>query len=113
MKVGKVYIIGAGPGDPGLITIRGMECLKRADVIVYDYLVGRDILGHARKDARMIYVGKKGGNHSVSQDNLNRILVEEASEGNIVARLKGAIHSSLEEEEKRPLFFPRPIYHLR
>ena len=89
MKVGKVYIIGAGPGDPGLITIRGMECLKRADVIVYDYLVGRDILDHARKDARLIYVGKKGGNHSVSQDNLNRILVEEASEGNIVVRLKG------------------------
>lgn len=89
MKRGKVYIIGAGPGDPGLITVRGVECLKRSDVVVYDYLVGQDILRFAGKGARLIYVGKKGGDHSVSQDNLNRILVEKASEGNIVARLKG------------------------
>jgi uroporphyrinogen III methyltransferase/synthase len=88
-KKGKVYIIGGGPGDPGLITVRGVECLQKADVIVYDYLIGREILDYAKKDARLIYVGKKGGDHTVSQDNLNRILVEEAVKGNIVARLKG------------------------
>ncbi len=88
-KKGKVYIIGAGPGDPGLITLRGVECLKRSDVIVYDYLVSPDILNYARSDARLIYVGKKGGDHTVSQDKLNQILVDEASQGNVVARLKG------------------------
>jgi uroporphyrinogen III methyltransferase/synthase len=88
-KQGKVYLIGAGPGDPGLITIRGVECLKRSDVVVYDYLVSRDILKHAKKDTRLIYVGKRGGNHTVSQENLNQILIKEASEGNTVARLKG------------------------
>ncbi len=88
-KQGKVYIIGAGPGDPDLITVRGVECLKRSDIIVYDYLVSRDILKYTRKDARLIYVGKKGGDHTVLQENLNQILVKEASKGNIVARLKG------------------------
>ncbi|MBN2516255.1 MAG: uroporphyrinogen-III C-methyltransferase [Deltaproteobacteria bacterium] len=88
-KKGKVYIIGGGPGDPGLITVRGVECLRKADVVVYDYLVGREILDYAPKDARLIYVGKKGGEHTVSQHNLNQILVEEAVKGNIVARLKG------------------------
>jgi len=88
-KQGKIYIIGAGPGDPGLITIRGVECLKRSDVVVYDYLVSRDILKHTKKGARLIYVGKRGGNHTVSQENMNQILIKEASEGNTVARLKG------------------------
>lgn len=86
---GKVYIIGAGPGDPGLITLRGVECLKRSDVVVYDYLVSQEILNYARSDARLIYVGKKGGDHTVSQEKLNQILVREASEGCVVARLKG------------------------
>ena len=86
---GKVYIIGGGPGDPGLITVRGVECLRKADVVVYDYLVGGGILDYARKDARLIYVGKKGGDHTVSQDNLNQLLIEEAVKGYIVARLKG------------------------
>ncbi|MEA3470925.1 MAG: uroporphyrinogen-III C-methyltransferase, partial [Thermodesulfobacteriota bacterium] len=88
-KRGKVYIVGAGPGDPGLLTVKAVRCLEKSDVIVYDYLVSSDILGYARKDVRRIYVGKKGGHHTVSQDELNRILVKEASEGNIVARLKG------------------------
>jgi uroporphyrinogen III methyltransferase / synthase len=86
---GMVYIIGAGPGDPGLVTIAGVERLKRADVIVYDYLVGNEILSFARRDARMIYVGKRGGHHTVSQEELNSLLVKEAKEGRIVARLKG------------------------
>ncbi len=89
MKKGKVYIIGAGPGDPGLITVRAVECLRKSDVVVYDYLVSRDILGLAGKGARSIYVGKKGGDHTVSQEILNQILVKEACDGNIVSRLKG------------------------
>lgn len=89
VKRGHVYIIGAGPGDPGLITLRGVECLKRSDAIVYDYLASPHILEHARDDARLIYVGKKGGDHTVTQEKLNQILVDEASRGNIVARLKG------------------------
>lgn len=88
-KKGKVYIIGAGPGDPGLLTLRAAECLQRADVVVYDYLVGGEILAFARDDAQLIYVGKKGGDHTVSQERLNQILVEEAQKGNCVARLKG------------------------
>ncbi|MBE9546687.1 MAG: uroporphyrinogen-III C-methyltransferase [Proteobacteria bacterium] len=88
-KQGKVYIIGAGPGDPGLITVRAVECLQKSDVVVYDYLVNQDILGLAGEDARLVYVGKKGGDHTVSQERLNQILVKEASDGNIVSRLKG------------------------
>lgn len=88
-KKNKVYIIGAGPGDPGLLTLRAAACLREADVIVYDYLVDREILRHAREDARFIYVGKQGGDHTVTQERLNEILVEEAKEGHTVARLKG------------------------
>ncbi|MBW2558578.1 MAG: uroporphyrinogen-III C-methyltransferase [Deltaproteobacteria bacterium] len=88
-KPGKVYIIGAGPGDPDLITMKGVECLRRADVVVYDYLVGKEIMRHAGKGARFVYVGKIGGQHNILQENLNRILVEEALNGNTVARLKG------------------------
>ncbi|MDD5722190.1 MAG: uroporphyrinogen-III C-methyltransferase [Syntrophales bacterium] len=86
---GTVYIIGAGPGDPGLITVKGSECLRRADVVVYDYLVSEEILRRAGKGARLIYVGKIGGQHHISQGELNPILVEEALKGNTVARLKG------------------------
>ncbi|TFG89583.1 MAG: HemD protein, partial [Syntrophobacterales bacterium] len=62
-KPGTVYIIGAGPGDPGLITVKGSECLRKADVVVYDYLVSDEILRSAGKGARLIYVGKIGGQH--------------------------------------------------
>ena len=63
-KKGKVYIIGAGPGDAGLITLKGIECLREADVVVYDYLVSKDLLKYARADARFIYAGKQGGAHN-------------------------------------------------
>jgi uroporphyrinogen III methyltransferase/synthase len=86
---GRVYIIGAGPGDPGLITLRGVECIADADVIVYDYLVAPEILSHARSDARFIYAGKQGGNHTLSQWQINALLVAEAEGGATVARLKG------------------------
>ena len=88
-KKGKVYIIGAGPGDTGLITLKGIECLSSADVVIYDYLVSKDLLKYARSDTRFIYAGKQGGSHTLSQWQINDLLVKEATAGNIVARLKG------------------------
>ena len=88
-KKGKVYIVGAGPGDPGLITLRGIQCIAEADVVVYDYLANEEFLGRAGKDARLIYVGKKGGDHTLPQGEINQVLVDEARKGNVVARLKG------------------------
>jgi len=84
-----VYIIGAGPGDVGLITLKGVECLREADVVVYDYLVSKDLLKYAKADARFIYAGKQGGAHTLSQWQINDLLVKEVKAGNIVARLKG------------------------
>ncbi|MBI0584282.1 MAG: uroporphyrinogen-III C-methyltransferase [Methanomassiliicoccus sp.] len=86
---GEVYLVGAGPGDIGLITVRGMELVRTADVIVYDQLANPELLDHARPDARLIDVGKEGGHHKVRQEGINRIIVEEASEGRMVVRLKG------------------------
>jgi len=88
-KRGIVYIIGAGPGDPGLITVKGAQGIARADVVIYDHLVSEELLGYARKDARLIYAGKKGGDHTLPQEEINRLLVAEAQAGHIVARLKG------------------------
>ncbi|PKN33422.1 MAG: uroporphyrinogen-III C-methyltransferase, partial [Deltaproteobacteria bacterium HGW-Deltaproteobacteria-19] len=86
---GIVYIVGAGPGDAGLITLKGVRCIARADVIVYDHLVNEEILVHAKPGARLIYAGKEGGDHTLVQDEINRILVEEALQGRVVARVKG------------------------
>ncbi|MEQ8200867.1 MAG: uroporphyrinogen-III C-methyltransferase [Syntrophomonadaceae bacterium] len=86
---GFVYLIGAGPGDPGLFTIKGQQILEKADVVVYDRLIGREILDRARLDAEMIYVGKASSRHALPQEDINRILVEKARQGKIVARLKG------------------------
>nr|CBX29725.1 Uroporphyrinogen-III C-methyltransferase [uncultured Desulfobacterium sp.] len=88
-KKGKVYLVGAGPGDPGLITLKGRQCIERADVIVYDYLASSFLLKYARKDAEIIYAGKQGGNHSMSQDNINDLIAKKAGEGHVVTRLKG------------------------
>ena len=88
-KKGKVYIIGAGPGDAGLVTLKGVDCLRAADVVIYDYLVSKDLLKYARSEARFIYAGKQGGAHTLSQWQINDLLVKEAKGGNIVARLKG------------------------
>ncbi len=85
----KVYLVGAGPGDPGLITVKGKECVQNADVIIYDYLASPALLSHARKSAELIYVGKKGGDHTLSQDEINALIVEKAKSGGIVCRLKG------------------------
>ncbi len=88
-KTGKVFLIGAGPGDPGLLTIKAKECIQTADVVVYDYLASSLLLGYAAKNAQLIYVGKKGGDHTLSQDQINRLLIEKAGSGLKVARLKG------------------------
>lgn len=88
-KTGKVYLIGAGPGDPGLLTIKAKECIENADVVVYDYLASPYLLEYAKDDAQIIYVGKKGGDHTLSQDGINQLLVDKAKEGFSVARLKG------------------------
>jgi uroporphyrinogen III methyltransferase/synthase len=85
----KVYLVGAGPGDPGLITVKGKECIQTADVIIYDYLASPALLRYARKSADCIYVGKKGGDHTLSQDQINDLIVEKAKTGAIVTRLKG------------------------
>ncbi len=86
---GYVYLIGAGPGDPGLITVKGLECIGRADAILYDYLANDELLAHARKGAELIYAGKVGGAHNREQCQINELLVQKAREGKVVARLKG------------------------
>ncbi len=87
---GKVYLVGAGPGDPGLITIRGREILEKAEVVIYDYLAGKKLLKHVPADAEFIYAGKKGGcKHTHTQEEINEMLVERAKRGKRVVRLKG------------------------
>ncbi len=86
---GRLYIVGAGPGDPDLLTVKAVKAIQAADVIVYDKLVGRGILNLARADAELIFVGKTRGNHTVPQDDINALLVHKASAGFVVVRLKG------------------------
>ena len=86
---GKVYLVGAGPGDPGLMTIRGMELLRSADVVMYDALSNPDLLKECRPDAELIDAGKRGGDHHLRQWQTNELLVKYASEGRTVVRLKG------------------------
>ena len=87
-RCGTVYLVGAGPGDPGLITVRGAKLLESADVVVYDYLSNPQLLSHCPQ-AQAIYVGKKAAQHSMSQDQINALLVEQARAGRRVVRLKG------------------------
>lgn len=89
MTKAKVYLVGAGPGDPGLITVKGRECIEDAEVVIYDYLAAPALLKHAQKNAELIYVGKKGGDHTLSQDEINALIVQKAKAGLRVCRLKG------------------------
>jgi uroporphyrinogen III methyltransferase/synthase len=84
-----VYLVGAGPGDPGLITVRGVECLRRADVVVYDRLVAPSLLDYAPNEAERIYVGKASSDHTLPQAEINALLIEKALAGQVVVRLKG------------------------
>jgi len=82
-------LIGAGPGDPGLMTLKGKDILSQADVIIYDYLANKIFLEYAKPQAELIYVGKKGGDHTMGQAEINRLIVEKSQAGKSVARLKG------------------------
>jgi uroporphyrinogen III methyltransferase / synthase len=88
-RKGKVYLVGAGPGDPGLLTLKGQRCLQRAEVVIYDYLANERLLGYAPPGAERIYVGKRAGEHSVPQDEINRLVIDRARRGQLVVRLKG------------------------
>ena len=89
MKRGTVYLVGAGPGDPKLITVRGRELLSQADVVVYDHLVAPRVLTWCKPDAQRIYVGKQAGKHTLTQERINALLIREAKAGRRVVRLKG------------------------
>jgi len=89
MTMGKVYLVGAGPGDPKLITVRGMECLTRADVVVYDRLASPRLLRYMKPGAEKVYVGKLPDRHTMKQEDINQLLVDLAKEGKVVTRLKG------------------------
>lgn len=86
---GKVWLVGAGPGDIGLFTLKGMETLQNAEVVVYDSLVGQGVLSRIPKEARLINVGKRAANHTMPQEQINQVLVDEAKKGYRVVRLKG------------------------
>jgi uroporphyrin-III C-methyltransferase len=85
----KVYLVGAGPGDPKLLTLRAVEVLQLADVVLVDKLVGEGVLAYARAEAQVVDVGKRAGNHAASQDEIHRRMVEAAMAGKTVVRLKG------------------------
>ncbi|MEO6724779.1 MAG: uroporphyrinogen-III C-methyltransferase [Blastocatellia bacterium] len=89
---GKVYLVGAGPGDPGLLTLKGRDLIAEADCVIYDYLVNPDILKHASAKAELLYVGKRGleaSQQAWTQVEINRLLVEKADEHELIVRLKG------------------------
>lgn len=88
-SAGEAWLVGAGPGDPGLITLRGQQLLARADVILYDRLVSPAVLDYARKEAEFVFVGKRAGASAMSQDDINALLVKEVRAGRRVCRLKG------------------------
>jgi len=89
MKKGKVYLIGAGPGDIGLFTLKGLRYLKKAEVVVYDFHLNAQILNYIDHNAEFIYAGKRGGHHAMTQDEINQALIDKAGEGKLVCRLKG------------------------
>lgn len=86
---GTVYLVGAGPGDPELLTVKGLRVIRRADVILYDHLANDELLVEARPDAELVYVGKEIGRHHNRQDRINELLVAHAVRGRMVVRLKG------------------------
>jgi uroporphyrinogen III methyltransferase/synthase len=87
--IGKVFLVGAGPGDPGLITVKGLRLLQEAEVVIYDFLANPALLKHISPKAEVLYVGKKGGDHTMPQNEINRLIVEKAWAGKKVVRLKG------------------------
>lgn len=88
-QVGKVYLVGAGPGDADLITVKGLRCIEEADVILYDRLVNRELLESACEGAQLIYCGKLPNYHAMKQETINHFIVKHAKQGKVVTRLKG------------------------
>lgn len=88
-RQGHVYIVGAGPGDPDLITVKGLKLLKRADVVIYDRLVPASLLRHIPRSAKKIYVGKSAGWHTIDQKEIHKITIEQAHASKVIVRLKG------------------------
>ena len=86
---GKVWLVGAGPGDRGLLTLKGLEVLREAEVVVYDALVGDEVLTLIPENAKKINAGKRAGRHLMAQEEISRLLLEEAQKGFRVVRLKG------------------------
>ena len=103
MTSGKVWLVGAGPGDIGLFTLKGEAVLQQADVVVYDSLVGEGVLARIPEHARLINVGKRASHHTMVQEDINKVLLEEAQKGN----LKVEIHSFLAEAVRNWNFFLR------
>ena len=87
--MGKVYLVGAGPGDPDLITVKGLKAIQQSDVILYDRLVNKELLEYASEKAELIYCGKSPDHHSLTQDQINNLLCKHANQGKNVTRLKG------------------------
>jgi len=85
----KIYLIGAGPGDPELLTLKGVRALQESDCVLYDQLINPEILSHCRDDAELVFVGKSKGNHTLSQESINTLLVEKAKQYRVVSRVKG------------------------
>jgi uroporphyrinogen III methyltransferase/synthase len=86
---GKVYLVGAGPGDIGLLTVKGLRCLQKAEVVIYDFHLNAQVLNYINHEAEFIYAGKRGGHHTLTQDEINTMLIKKAKEGNTICRLKG------------------------
>ncbi len=86
---GRVYIVGAGPGDPELLTLKAVRLLREADVVVYDRLIPEEALGYAKPGAELVYAGKQPGRHALTQEEINRLLLEKACQGKTVVRLHG------------------------
>ncbi|MBA2876463.1 uroporphyrinogen-III C-methyltransferase [Thermaerobacillus caldiproteolyticus] len=87
--MGKVYLVGAGPGDPELITVKGLKYIQQADVILYDRLINEELLAYAKKEAELIFCGKLPGYHTMQQETINHFLIHHAKKGKTVVRLKG------------------------
>ncbi len=87
--MGKVYLVGAGPGDPDLITVKALKCIQKADVILYDRLVNKCLLDNAKSNATLVYCGKLPNHHLIEQETINHLLVKYAKQGKVVTRLKG------------------------
>jgi uroporphyrinogen III methyltransferase/synthase len=96
-----IYLVGSGPGDPGLFTVKGVRCMQEADAVVYDRLAPEALLAHARPDAELIYVGKKPGNPSMPQEEINALLVRLGRAERRLFALKGAIRTSLVAAARR------------